>query len=348
MTLTSGVPGGDPNAVIDAFIHDRQTGQTTRVNVASDGTPGNGESAFPAMSADGRYVAFSTRSTNLVAGDTDDDEDVYLRDRLTGLTTLVSVNSAGQKGNDGSWLPIMSADGRYLSFWSEATNLVAGDTNGRIDVFVRDLWTGQTTRVSVASGGVQLNGDAGGMLSADGRFVVLESPASNAVPGDTNGVGDVFVYDRQTGQTTRVSVSSTGAQGMGESSAASISADGRYVAFRSAASNLVPGDTNGMVDEFVHDRLTGQTVRVNVALDGTQANNFSTGDPDDGCCISTFISADGRSVVITSLASNLVAGDTNGVDDVFVVGGVSVSQATRRRPRGSRLRLQAAARRTEA
>jgi Tol biopolymer transport system component len=327
-TLTSRVPGGDPNAGVDVFMHDRQTGQTTRVNVASDGTPGNGESGLPAMSADGRHVAFYSRSTNLAAGDSDDDGDVYLRDRVTGQTTLVSVSSTGAKGNSGSFTPTMSADGRYIAFWSEATNLVPGDTNGQIDLFVRDLWTGQTTRASVGSGGVQLDAHAGGMLSADGRFVVFNSAASNAVPGDTNGVSDVFVHDRQTGQTTRVSVSSTGAQGLGESSDATISADGRYVAFRSAASNLVPGDTNGLIDEFVHDRLTGQMVRVNVASDGTQANNFSTGDPDDGCCILPFISADGRSVVITSLASNLVAGDTNNTDDVFVVGPVLVSPTT--------------------
>jgi Tol biopolymer transport system component len=326
-TLASTFPGGHPDASFDALVHDRQTGLTERIGVASNGTPGNAENVFPVLSADGRFAAFYGTSTNLVPGDTDDREDVFLRNRQTGQTGLVSVSTAGVKGNGDSWFPTMSADGRFIAFNSEATNLVAGDTNGRIDVFVRDLQTGQTTRVSVGTGGTQSNGSTQGFLSAEGRFVALSSGASNLVSGDTNGFGDVFVHDRQTGQTTRVSVSSAGAEGNGDSEDASVSADGRYVAFRSAASNLVPGDTNGVVDEFVHDRVTGRTVRVNVASDGSQANAASTGD-DDGCCITPVISADGRSVVISSLASNLVAGDTNNVDDVFVVGPVSVGPTT--------------------
>jgi Tol biopolymer transport system component len=320
-TISTALPGGHPDSEFDAVMHDRTTGETTRISVATDGTPGNNENGFGFPSADGRYVAFYGTATNLVAADTDDDEDVYLRDRQTSQTTLVSVNSAGVKGNSNSWFATMSADGRYIAFNSEATNLVTGDTNGRIDVFVRDVQTGQTSRVSVSSTGAQADGGAQGMLSASGRFVVLSSGATNLVTGDTNGFGDVFVHDRQTGQTTRVSMSSAGAQGNGDSEAATITADGRFVAFRSAASNLVPGDTNGLIDEFVHDRQTGQTVRVNVASDGTQANGVSLGD-EDGCCVAPVVSADGRSVAVTSLASNLVAGDTNNLDDIFVVGPV--------------------------
>ena len=203
----------------------------------------------------------STVGAPLVAADTDDDEDVYLRDRQTSETTLVSVNSAGVKGNSNSWLGTISADGRYIAFLSEATNLVTGDTNGRIDVFVRDRQTGQTSRVSVSSTGTQADDSTHGMLSVSGRFVVLSSGATSLATGDTNGFGDVFVHDRQTGQTTRVSVSSTGEQGNGDSEGSTISADGRFVAFRSAATNLVPGDTNGFIDDFVHDCQTGQTVR---------------------------------------------------------------------------------------
>jgi Tol biopolymer transport system component len=326
-TVSTALPGGHPDGAFDAVLHDRLTGVTERISVASNGTPGNFENGLPVLSADARYVAFYGTATNLVAADTDDDEDVYLRDRQTGQTTLESVSSAGIKGNSNSWRVTISADGRFIAFNSEATNLVANDTNGAIDLFVRDLQTRQTARVSVSSSGAQANGRTMGALSAGGRFVLMTSSATNLVAGDTNGVNDVFVHDRQTGQTTRVSVSSTGAQANGDSDEGTMSADGRFVAFRSAASNLVPGDTNGLVDDFVHDRQTGQTVRVSVASDGTQANAASLGD-DDGCCIFPAMSDDGRSVAITSLASNLVAGDGNGMDDVFVVGPVLVSPRT--------------------
>ena len=156
----------------------------------------------------------------------------------------VSVASSGVQGNGRSCCPSISADGRFVAFASEASNLVPGDTNGAWDVFVYDRQTGEITRVSVASDGAQGNGDSGGpAISADGRFVAFYSSASNLVPGDTNGVEDVFVHDRLTGQTTRVSVASDGAQGNDLSWQPSISADGRFVAFASRASNLVPGDT---------------------------------------------------------------------------------------------------------
>ena len=328
-SLASALPGGHPSGLADVYLHDRSTGQTERVSVSTSGTAGNAESVIASISADGRYVAFYSTATNLAAGDPDDDEDVYVRDRLAGTTTLVSVSSSGVKGNSNSWFPTLSADGRFVSFNSEATNLVPNDTNNRIDVFVRDLWATppQTSRVSVGTSGTQANEGSQGGISADGRFALFGTDASNLVAGDTNGLGDIFVHDRQTGQTTRVSVSSAGAQGNGDSGDATLSADGRYVLFQSSATNMVPGDTNGLRDEFIHDRVTGQIVRVNVASDGTQANAVSIGD-DDGCCAFPSISADGRSVVVVTLASNLVAGDTNGVDDVFVVGPVSVGPTT--------------------
>lgn len=328
-SLASALPGGHPSVHLDLYLHDRMTGQTERVSVSSAGTPANADTVFASVSADGRYVAFSSAATNLAPGDTDDGNDVYVRDRQLGTTTLVSVSSAGVKGDSGGWLPTLSADGRFVSFNSESTNLVPNDTNGQIDLFVRDLFSNQTTRVSVGTGGTQANADSNSLLalSADGRFALFDSDASNLVAGDTNGLKDVFVHDRQTGQTTRVSVSSTGAQANGDSAASSLSADGRYVLFESSATNLVLGDTNGLPDAFVHDRQTGQTVRVNVASDGTQANAVSVGD-GDGCCAFPIISADGRSVTVATLASNLVPGDTNGLDDVFVVGPVSVGPTT--------------------
>jgi hypothetical protein len=328
-SLSSGLPGGAPNGTDDVYLYDRQTGRTERVSVSSNGGAGNQESVFGAPSADGRYVVFDSSATNLVAGDTNGHEDVFLRDRRTAQTTRVSVTSTGAQGDNASWRPVMSADGRFIAFNSAASNLVANDTNNATDVLVRDVWTGQMTRVSVASDGTQSNGgsEVSG-ISADGRFVVFSSSASNLVSGDTNGVADMFVHDRQTGQTTRVSVSGTGifgngVQGNGDSTEGTISADGRYVVFRSWASNLVPNDFNGVVDEFVRDLRTGQLLRVNVASDGTQANASSIGD-DDGCCITPTISADGRSVVVFSTASNLVPGDTNGIDDLFVIGPVQV------------------------
>ncbi len=306
---TNLVPG-DSNDRIDVFVHDRQTGQTERISVASDGTEGNGGSVSPALSGDGRYVAFASSANNLVAGDTNDEEDVFVRDRQTAQTVRVSVASDGTQGSDTSYLPTISADGRYVGFVSYASNLVPGDTNGDSDAFVHDQQTGQTVRVSVASDGTQGNGVVWDppSLSATGRYVAFRSN-SELVPGDTNDTDDVFVHDLQTGQTGRVSVASDGTQGNGPSDWPAISADGRYVAFYSFADNLAPGDTNGTYDIFIHDRHLGQTERVSIASDGTQAN-----DPS----YHSALSADGRYVVFDSMANNLVPGDTNGCADIFV------------------------------
>src|SRR6266567_3491186 len=204
---------GDTNRVSDVFVHDRQTGTTERVSVASDGAQGNGSSGLlsfafpPALSADGRFVAFVSFATNLVASDTNGATDVFVHDRQTGITERVSVASDGTEGNAASAGAALSADGRFVAFHSTATNLVAGDTNGKTDVFIHDRQTGITERVSVASGGTEGNGfSAEPALSADGRFVAFHNTATNLVAGDTNGKTDVFVHDRQTGTTERVSV----------------------------------------------------------------------------------------------------------------------------------------------
>ena len=253
----------DTNGVPDAFVHDRQTGQTARVSVASDATQANGTSNVAGISADGRYVVFS----------------------------------------------------------STASNLVPADTNGAPDVFVHDRQTGQTARVSVASDGTQANGTSDfAAVSADGRRVVFSSNASNLVPGDTNGVYDVFVHDLQTGQTTRASVASDGTQANADSIWSAVNADGRYVAFSSLGSKLVPGDTSASSDVFVHDLLTGQTTLVSVSGGGAQGNANFTDFPG--------LSADARYVAFTSFSSNLVPNDTNGADDIFVVGGVTVTPTT--------------------
>jgi len=240
-----------------------------------------------------------------------------------GATTLISVSSTGDVANDASMEPVVSADGRYVAFWSWASNLVPGDTNDYCpseyddklncpDVFVRDIETGQTTRVSVSSDGQEGNDwSVSPTISVDGRYVAFRSNASNLVPGDTNTCDDepepgkcddVFVHDSKTGETTRVSVDSEGNQGNGPSGTPFLSADGRYVAFTSAASNLVPGDTNGVNDAFVHDLKTGETTRVSVNSTGEEGNSYSA---------SFNMSSDGRYVAFWSLASNLVVGDSN-------------------------------------
>jgi Tol biopolymer transport system component len=192
----SNLVSGDTNGQGDIFVHDRQTGETTRVSVASDGTQADGLSVFSTLSADGRYVAFESSSSNLVSGDTNGTNDVFVHDRQTGETTRVSVNATGVEGNDGSGGPVLSADGRYIAFASAASNLVNGDTNAVADIFVRDRQTGETTRVSVNATGVEGNDGSGGpVLSADGRYVAFLSYASNLVSGDTNRVRDVFVVE---------------------------------------------------------------------------------------------------------------------------------------------------------
>ena len=308
----------DTNSKFDVFVRDRRLGRIERLSVSSAGAQGNGDSDTPAISADGRYVAFASLATNLVAGDSNLAYDVFLRDRLLGVTERVSVDSAGTQGDGASGHDFgisISADGRYVAFASDATNLVVGDANGTWDVFVRDRLLGTTERVSVDSGGAEGDGlSYGPSISADGRFVAFASLATNLVAGDTNGSRDVFVRDRLLATTERVSVDSTGAESQNDTSGSihaplSISADGLRVAFSSDATNLVPGDTNGTSDVFVRDRLFGTTERVSVDSAGTQGNADS---------FHPSISADGLAVAFDSFATNLVSGDTNAVGDVFV------------------------------
>ncbi|MCL5104353.1 MAG: hypothetical protein M1133_09600 [Armatimonadetes bacterium] len=309
-SYASNLVTGDTNSTYDIFVHDRQTGVTERVSVATGGAQGNSNSYYSSISADGRFVAFESYASNLVPGDTNDTVDVFVHDRQTGVTSRVSIATGGAQGNGGSNRPSISADGRVVAFESVADNLVPEDTNGRCDGFIHDRQTGSTQRVSAATGGAQENNSSACFfISADGRFVAFQSDASNLIPGDTNDYGDVFVHDRQTGSTERVSVATGGAQGDWNSYGGSISADDRFVVFTSYASNLIPGDTNGAPDVFIHDRQTGSTERVSVATGGTQGAWNSYGGS---------LSADDRFVAFMSHASNLVPGDTNGALDVFI------------------------------
>jgi Tol biopolymer transport system component len=251
---TNLVPG-DTNGFRDVFAHDRRTGRTSRISVSSSGGQGDHMSQSPAISADGRYVAFESFAGNLVPGDTNDQSDVFLRDRRTGRTTLVSRTPAGTPGLNNSFNPSISADGRFVAYLSDSPDFVRGDTNGTVDVFVRDRRAGRTALVSVSSAGEQANDHCNvSAISADGRYVVYSSPATNLVPGDSNANEDVFVRDRSRRTTTRVSVASSGRQSDGWSGQPAIDAHGRVIAFTSYAEDLVPGDTNAASDVFVRIR----------------------------------------------------------------------------------------------
>ena len=309
---------GDTNLASDVFVHDRVSGTTERVSVATGGGQANGDSFRPSISADGRYVAFESDATNLVAGDTNGVYDIFVRDRQNGTTERVSVSTSGTQADNYSIVASISADGRYVAFQSFSTNLVAGDTNGLTDIFLRDRQGGTTQRVSLGGGGVQANGDSFlARISADGRFVAFESNGSNLVPGDTNGAMDVFVANLVNGTRERVSVATSGAQSSSGGSQPGISADGRYVLFTASGSDLVSGDTNGHADVFLRDRSSGTTVRVSLANDGSQGNGDS-GTQVNAASGTPSISGDGRFAAFESIASNLVSDDTNGVDDIFL------------------------------
>jgi Tol biopolymer transport system component len=283
-----------------------------RASVDTAGNQANLLSLDPSISADGRYVAFESAATNLVVGDTNNSRDVFVHDTVARTTTRVSVDSNGNQAiNPGvTFSPSISGDGSRVAFASDASNLVAVDTNNRRDVFVHNRKTGTTTRVSVDSLGDQANHDSfNPVISADGRFVAFDSFASDLAPGDTNNTTDVFLHDCVAATTARVSVDGMGNQANSSSQNSSISADGRFVAFDSAASNLVPGDTNSREDVFVRDTATGTTVRVSIGSGGIQTNNHS---------FAPSMSGSGRYVAFQSDASNLVAGDTNSRTDVFL------------------------------
>jgi len=316
-SASSGLISSDFNAVRDVFVTDLATGVTTRVSTDSAGGEADGPSGSSfkgvALSGDGRFVAFQSDATNLVAGDTNFLGDVFVKDRQTGVTLRASTDSAGAQGNvSESYRPSISADGRYVAFVSLTSDLVAGDTNGAIDVFVKDTSTGALTRASTDSAGAQSDGHAfNARVSADGRFVVFDSAATNLVAGDGNGSVDVFLKDLVTGTTTRVSVDAAGTEADGGSSDPSISDDARFVAFSSGATNLVAGesDGNGFFDVFVKDLTSGATARVSRTPAGLDANGDSS---------AAVISGDGHTIVFTTAATNLGGGvDDNFSSDVY-------------------------------
>lgn len=303
---------GDTNSVPDVFIHDRDTGVTERVSEDSTGNQGNRRSFNPAVSNDGRFVAFLSYATNLARGDIDPRMDIFIHDRQTRTTERVSKMSDGVLVSDGGGIFSLSfsMDGRFITFLSEGSKLLADEPDAELDVFVNDRQTGRTQQISLAhDGALSKSVSFSPSISADGRFVAFDSRASDLVPGDSNGKADVFVHDRRKALTERISLAANGAQGNGDSFDTVMSTDGRFIAFSSDATNLAPGDINGVADVFVHDRHTGVTEWVSKDSNGNQGNGRS---------FSASISGGGHFIVFASNSTNLAPDDTNLVVDIFV------------------------------
>lgn len=263
--------------------------------------PGFKESWKSTLSGDGRFIAFESKASNLVEGDANGTWDIFVRDTRTKATARVSVSSSGGEGNGVSWAPSVSADGRFVAFYSSANNLVPGDTNHAQDIFVHDRETGETFLVSQSMDGGSANRASDeAAISADGRTVVFTSLADNLVPGDTNEVEDVFLFSLDEKKMRRVSVSSKWRQGNEASWAPAVSGDGRYVVFESKASNLIKEDKNGRGDIFLHDLQTKKTRRI-------AADSFAPS-----------ISHDGNLVVFESAAGNLTPEGSKGRRQVYL------------------------------
>lgn len=300
----------DTNNAFDVFVEDRWLKQITRVSVNNDGKPGDLNSSQPAISADGRYIAFSSYATNLVPNDTNNVADIFVYDQQTHQITCVSLDSQGSPSNGNSYNPTLSNNGHLIAFESEATNLVPDDTNKASDIFLYDIDTKQVQRVSVNSLGEPSNGNSfAPAISGDGRYIAFESLATNLSANDISPFSKIFVHDHLTQQTYLVSVAIRGNVN-GDSFAPSVSADGHYVAFDSQATNLVPTDINATSDIFIRDLQTNQTTLISHNANQEQGNADS---------LLPTLSGDGRYVLFNSSATNLVANDTNGVFDTFQV-----------------------------
>lgn len=322
-SLASNLVANDGNgSESDVFVRQRATRNTRLVSVADDGTPANAASGLVfskndlAMTPDGRHVVFASLATNLTSNETGGWTQIYVRDLEAGTTTLVSTGTGGAGGAGDSISPVISDDGRYVAFASLAADLIPSDGNGTCDVFVRDRILGVTTRASVSSSGAEAHGCSGFFtgtrdlaMSADGRYVAFASPAADLVAGDGNGRWDVFVHDRDTGATVRASVTSSGAEGHGDSLGPALSPDGRYVAFSSTATDLVSPATNGQSQVFVRD-LQGATTTLESVGPAGAPGNFAS--------FASAVSSDGAKVVFTSFADDLFVGDINSAADVFV------------------------------
>lgn len=313
VSMADNLVADDTGGNTNVYVHDRQTGQTTLISRATNTTPA-GLSNSPSISADGRYVAFESVAANLVDDDANGTTDIFVYDRVMDRMTLVTRHSDGTQANSWSIHPAISGNGQLVTFVSTADNLVDEEAICCMQVYLHNLQTGETSLVSQnAKGKPGYDDSTYPALSADGRYVVFESGATNLVDErDENGGGvmgsDVFVYDIQTTELSRISRHTDGTQGDNASVLPNISADGQFVSFQSFATNLIDQDLNGVADIFVHDRKTGETTLVSRHSDGTIADSWSS---------SNTISGDGRFVVFESWASNLVDDDQNEAVDIF-------------------------------
>jgi Tol biopolymer transport system component len=313
-SIAANLSDEDANLTYDVFVRDMADGSVEFASRATGGVAGNGSSRMPSLSAGGRYVAFTTGATNL-GGDGDTTPDVYRHDLRTGMTELVSRRSgpAGAKGTSASTDAAISGNGRYVAFVSDANNLSDEDDNSTRNVFVRDLDTDQTILVSRATGlgGAAANGFTPSVeISAGGRYAVFHSAATNLATGDVSGY-DVFRRDLVTGATVLVSRRSgaAGAPGDAPSIYPSISRSGRYVSFRSAATNFSGADT-AFEDIFVRDLVAGTTKLV--------SRRSGRGPAADAISWDAVISDDGRRVAFESNADNLSGADKNAVRNIFL------------------------------
>ena len=294
-SYASDLVGGDTNGAGDVFVRDLAAGTTSRVSLGAGGLEANGTSTPKAVSADCRYVAFTSSASNLIAGVTVQGMQLYVRDRQTGATTLESVGYDGKPGDGPVSFAAISGDGRWLAFATTAANMVPNDRNGTFDVFLRDRLAGKTVPVSVTPGGAVGNGlSVSPFVSDDGSLVAFASRASNLVAGDTNGLADGFVRDLKAGTTTRFTLAAGGGQANGDTlDLLGMTPDGRYILTGALATNLAKGDTNTQPDAFLYDRTTRTTARVSVGAGGAQGDGPL--DLDGGG-----LSADGRTVAFDS------------------------------------------------
>lgn len=291
-TSATNLGSTDTNTRVDTYVAGLDAHTLTRVSLSTAGDEPNADTQGMGVSEDGRYALFTSTATNLVVGDANARRDLFLRDTLLNTTTLVTVSSAGVQASGDTFTGAISGDGRYIAFGTNATNLVAGDTNSNYDVFVRDTMFGTTTRVSLTPAGLQSTGGSSAPdISPDGRYVAFTVTGSDMFPGDTNGANDVVLRDLMLGTNTRVTRTTTAAEPNGNSLDPTISNDGQRVAYHSAATNVVPGDTNGVADVFVYDVASDMTARVSLGNSGTQPNTAS---------YSTSISGNGEYVGFTT------------------------------------------------
>jgi len=300
VAFSTKAPNLSPNSYEQVFVKDLATWGLEYVSLSTSGTPGNDKCTGARTSWDGRYVAFTGRASNLVAGDLNAALDVFVRDRASGVTTRESLGSSGLELNGESFLTDLSVDGRFVLFVSNATNVVPGIATGQFQPYLRDRWTGTVLPMAVSNTGALANGSSfsiAGGVSADGRYVVFPSQASNLVVGDTNGEEYVFLRDTWANTLIRISVGPQGEQGDLESKDPYISDDGSVVVFTSSASNLVTPDANGgFADVLVYDLATGGLERVDHTSGGVQADRWAFGQG---------LSWDGRFVSFVSDAVNL-------------------------------------------